>query len=259
VLDLFHETLKFDMFPITNGMESQLVDDRAAEDVKLGKRSRGETMKELEGCLTADHQMLETYVFIYLWVMAADSRQVSLFQPQITNSEHRAALDFCLQTIESQGSYRSWRDWFLAFKVQQSSTQLSAFLDPSSNDVILTNHSKQVLRMLTGNQETLNCNLQDRMFVLQHVHQILTKSSSWDICNSHQVVFMVLLLGFELPKDLVKTLEAQNGQAYLEALMVDQEEMGSRFRLLETIEKPWISLSEIEEITRLRAGQEELK
>lgn len=93
-----------------------------------------------------------------------------------------------------------------------------------------------MLKMLVD-QSGRHSKLQDKVFVLKHIYEsILMKCTSWDISSSHQVIFMVIMLGYDLPKDLIKTLELQNGQAYLEALMVSQEEMQARFSLLENLE-----------------------
>jgi hypothetical protein len=85
VFDVYHETLKYDMFPVVNDLGSSELN---MGDVKLGKRPRSEA-DELPAQLDQGmSDMLETYIFIYLQTMTTNSREVALFQPLVTKAEH---------------------------------------------------------------------------------------------------------------------------------------------------------------------------
>ena len=251
MFDLFHETLKFDLFPLTADSE----DGPEQAPVKLGKRKRADT---------ADTPFLPvrfmtTYIFQYLAGKSLlEGRQVRNFAPQIKQEDQLAAVEFCLASLRKAAPVEDWQQWFLEFQVDKFQKQIREFVS-ENQDVILSTHSKQVLNMLVAKSGNPASEV-DLLFLLEHIHDgILTKQTSWDVSNTHLVIFMLIVLGFQLPADLVRTLEMQNGRSLVDALMVTPEQLRLRIELLENLQQPWISPREQKHLEHLKEKQTDLR
>jgi hypothetical protein len=92
--NLYHEALKFDLFPLTRGNEGhrESVDEEAhGPPVTLGKRRRPESPAVTSTQALSSSKVSECYIFTYLSQANRSRELLSLFEPSIIDNLQKEA------------------------------------------------------------------------------------------------------------------------------------------------------------------------
>ena len=163
VIDIYHESLKFDLFPLngrdlsaqktTDAHESQVLESR----VQLGKRERptGSVMAssnnplvllpaQLKALEDSASPNFEAYLFCYLSQLWTSKDVVNLYMRD-KEEMNLHLLDYCLNTFDQREHQEGWVAWYIGYRVHQLAERIQAKVSSRSSKTILTNTSHRIL------------------------------------------------------------------------------------------------------------------